>query len=120
MRLLRIPPIAALAAAALAVGAPAAGAAGPTPFGGFGTIPIGGLQSPGPGVGTAACGPAVGTDLQGRTGGSDISVCGSGLTFIAPDVGPISSVIGPTIITAAFVGNTTVTSAGNVAVGIGP
>jgi hypothetical protein len=121
MRLLRISPIAALgAAAALAVGAPAAGAAGLTPFGGVGTTPIGGLQSPGAGVGTTACGAGVGADLQGRTGGNDISVCGSGLTFIAPAVGPVSSVIGPTIITAAYVGNTTVTSAGNVAVGIGP
>jgi hypothetical protein len=80
-------------------------------------------SGPGPAVGggvaTAGCGPAVGADLQGRTGGSDITVCGSGPTFIAPDVGPIATVIGPTIITPAFVGNTVIVSAGNVALGVG-
>jgi hypothetical protein len=121
MRLLRIPPIAALAAAAtLAVGAPPAGAIGPTPVGGFGAIPIGGTQSPSGGVSTTGCGTAVGSELQGRGGGNDVAVCGAGLTFVAPSVGPINAVVGPTIITPAFVGNTIVVSAGNVAVGVGP
>jgi hypothetical protein len=122
MTLLRIPPIAALgAAAALAIGVPAAGAQIPAPVAGLGTTPVGTLGGPavGGGVATAGCGPAVGADLQGRTGGSDITVCGSGPTFIAPDVGPIATVIGPTIITPAFVGNTVIVSAGNVALGVG-
>jgi hypothetical protein len=121
MTLLRIPPIAALgAAAALAIGAPAAGAQIPTAVAGLGTTPLGSLgPAVGGGVAASGCGGATGADLQGRTGGNGITVCGSGLTFIAPSVGPISTVIGPTIITPAFVGNTVIVSAGNVALGVG-
>jgi hypothetical protein len=129
MRLLRIPPIAALgAAAALAVGAPAAGATVPIPFGGVGTIPIGGLsagsgfgpQSTGAGTGTSGCGSSAGTQLLGRTGGQNATICDAGLVFVGPAVGQVSSVIGPTIISPAVVGNSFIVSAGSVAVGVGP
>jgi hypothetical protein len=128
MRLLRIPPIAVLgAAAALAVGAPAAGASVPIPFGGFGTTSGGlsagsgfGPQSTGAGTGTSGCGPSVGSELLGRTGGQDATICGAGLVFVGPAVGQVSSVIGPTIISPAVVGNSIIVSGGSVAVGVGP
>jgi hypothetical protein len=128
MRLLRIPPIAVLGAAvALAVGAPAAGATVPIPFGG--SIPIGGQESVGSGVGpqstgagtgASGCGPSVGSELLGRTGGQDATICSAGLVFVGPAVGAVSSVIGPTIISPAVVGNSIIVSAGSVAVGVGP
>jgi hypothetical protein len=44
-------------------------------------------------------------------------VCtGSGLTFIGPSIGQISSIVGPTIITPGPVGNV-VLAAGNASVG---
>ena len=127
MRLLRIPPIAALgAAAALAVGAPAAGASAPIPLGGFGSS--GGLsagsgfgpQSTGAGTATSGCGPAAGSQLLGRTGGQNATICNAGLVFVGPAVGQVSTVIGPTIISPAVVGNGIIVSAGSVAVGVGP
>ena len=127
MRLLRIPSIAALgAAAALAVGVPAAGASVPIPFGGFGTgggVSTGtgfGPQSTGAGTGTSGCGSSAGTQLLGRTGGQNATICDAGLVFVGPAVGQVSSVIGPTIISPAVVGNSFIVSAGSVAVGVGP
>jgi hypothetical protein len=129
MRLLRIPPIAVLgAAAALAVGAPAAGATVPIPFGGFGSTPVGGqsigsgvgAQSTGAGTGTSGCGPGIGSQLVGRTGGQEATICNAGLVFVGPAVGQVSSVIGPTIISPAVVGNSFIVSGGSVAVGVGP
>jgi hypothetical protein len=116
--LLRTPVVAALAAtAALAVGAPAAGAI-TTPIDPF-SIPtafagIGGLPAPA-NVLAGPCGAST-IEGQGRTGGSDAQVClGAGLSFIGP-TSSISTVVGPTIITPAFVG-TSIVSGGNVAIG---
>jgi hypothetical protein len=116
---LRTPLIAALAAtAALAVGAPAAGAITspigpfsiPTAFAGFGGTPIGAVSIP-----AGACGTSS-VEGQGRTGGTATQACvGAGLSFVGPSTS-ISSVVGPTIITPAFVG-TSIVAGGNVAIG---
>jgi hypothetical protein len=116
---LRTPLPAALAAtAALAVGAPAAGASTtpidlfsmPTAFAGFQGTPIGALSIPAGACGTSSI------QGQGRTGGLETKACvGAGLSFIGPSTS-ISTVIGPTIITPAFVG-TSIVAGGNVAIG---
>jgi hypothetical protein len=123
MTLLRTPLVAVLAATAmLAVGAPAAGAATastypfsmPTAFAGFQGTPIGGLSIPA-NLSAGACGAST-LEGQGRTGGSTDQVCiGAGLSFIGPS-SSVSTVVGPTIITPAFVG-TSIVSGGNVAIG---
>jgi hypothetical protein len=109
--------VAVLAAmSALAVGVPAAGAS-TTPTASF-TTPFVGWPtgSEGPGAGVAGpCGSATGSEVQGRPGGTENLVCGTGLIFIAPAVGQIDSVVGPTIISPAVVGASIVTG-NNVAV----
>ena len=114
--------LAALAAVTMLAGVvPAARAQGPIPIGGGG-LPIGGGGGGGFPIGggggdistnaTAPCGSTNGNDGQGRPGGVTNIVCqGTGLTFVAPAVGQIASVIGPTII-GGVVGNAQV-SAGN-------
>ena len=100
-------------AAVLGAGAPAATAITPI----FQGIPFGGV--PGDFLGGAAsiagpCGTSVGQVDQGGTAGTITSVCaGTGLTFVAPQIGQIASVIGPTIISPAIVGNSIVVAAGN-------
>jgi hypothetical protein len=104
--------------AALVVSAPAAGASTwsvPSwlqgSLAGGVTLPVGG----GP-VSAGACTTAT-QEGQGRTGGTATDVCsGAGLVFIGPSIGQIATVIGPTIMSPAFVGQSIV-SAGNVAVG---
>jgi hypothetical protein len=122
MMLLRMPLVAVLAATAvLAVGAPAAGASTsstdfsiPTVFPGFQGTPIGGLSIP-VSLPVGACGTST-VEFQGRTGGSTTQACvGAGLSFVGPS-SSVSSVVGPTIITPAFVG-TSIVSGGNVAIG---
>jgi hypothetical protein len=116
--------VAAIAAtAALAVGAPAAGASTapayhfsmPAAFAQYQARQAA-LSIP-TGIPAGACTTITGNEGQGRTGGNDNQVClGAGLSFIGPSTGQIATVIGPTIISPAFVGNVIV-SAGNVAVG---
>ena len=118
---LRTSLVASLAAtAALSVGAPAAGASVapaspfslPTAFSGagIGAVPAA-VDFP---AGVCA---TVSTEGQGRTGGNANQACTSagGLSFIGPSTA-ISNVIGPTIITPAFVG-TSIVAGGNVAIG---
>jgi hypothetical protein len=89
--------------AALGIGAPAAGASTLPVF----TIPTGPGQAVGP------CGHATNGVGVGNVGQTEAQVClGSGLAFVAPAIGQIASVIGPTIIGPAVVG-TTIVSAGN-------
>jgi hypothetical protein len=67
-------------------------------------------------VGTGPC-AAVSTEGQGPTGENPTQICvGSGLVLVAPAVGQIASVIGPTIIGPAVIG-TLVSSAGSSTVG---
>ena len=111
MMRIRTPLVATLAAAAaVAVGAPSAAASIADPIG---------AAAPGflvPGVGDAGlCGSATTGVGTGRTGGTTTQVCtAGGLVFVAPSTG-VSSVVGPTIITPAFVG-TAITAGGNVSV----
>jgi hypothetical protein len=106
------------AVAALAVGAQPAAASATTP------VPVPGLLGGGlPALGTGAfghgpfggpCGTAV-VQGQGATAGTESKICvGAGLVFVAPAIGQIATVIGPTIIGPAAVGSV-VTSAGAVA-----
>jgi hypothetical protein len=123
MMLLRIPVIAALSAStALAIGAPAAGASTaptgpfsvPSAFAGFQWPSLGALSVP-VSLPAGACVTST-NEGQGRTGGNANQSCvGAGLSFIGPS-SSISTVIGPTIITASFVG-TSIVAGGNVGVG---
>ena len=62
-------------------------------------------------------GPCATGDSVGASGGTANSVCqGSGLSFIAPSVGQVATVIGPTVIGPATIGSEIV-SAGNVGAG---
>ncbi|MEA2293292.1 MAG: hypothetical protein QOE86_931 [Solirubrobacteraceae bacterium] len=109
---LRRPLTALLAAtAALAAGAPAASASAAPAFAGFQTMPIGAGSFPGS-FPAGACSSSS-ADGQGPTGGVEIHACG--LTFIGP-ITQVTTVMGPTIIAASFVGSSIV-SGGNVAVG---
>jgi hypothetical protein len=73
-----------------------------------------------PGVGGAlggGCGSATAGQGTGRTGGTTTQTCtGAGLVFVGPS-SSVSTVVGPTIITPAFVG-TSITAGGNVAIGL--
>jgi hypothetical protein len=104
-------------AAVLGAGAPAATAITPI----FGGIPFGGVPGDFLGGATAlsgACGTSAGQLDQGGTAGTITSVCaGTGLTFIGPQIGQIASVIGPTVISPAVVGNSIVVAAGNAKAG---
>jgi hypothetical protein len=104
----RMPLLAALAAAAALIGA--APAAGQTPWP-TAVPPVGGVPFGGPGINN--------TSIPGPCGtSSSAGACvGAGLSFIGPSVGQIASVIGPTIISPAVVGNNIAVSAGDAAVG---
>jgi hypothetical protein len=125
MALLRTPLIAVLAViAVLAAGAPAAGASIfpasnlsiPNSVAGLPGTPVGAVPV---GVGTFPTGGGcvdAGINGQGRVGGQTNQSCvGAGLSFIGPS-SSVSTVIGPTIITPAFVG-TSIVAGGNVAIG---
>jgi hypothetical protein len=117
----------------LAVGAPAAGATVGLPAqaglgqysalgpysglgGSSGLWPSGGSAAGVAPVGTGPC-ASISTERQGPTGENPVQICvGSGLVFVAPAVGQIASVVGPTIIGPAVIG-TLVNSAGSAGVG---
>ena len=98
---------------ALAVGAPAASAS-------LSTVPALGVPNGGAAGSVGPAGPCADVTPhsgQGATAGTNAQVClGSGLSFVAPQIGQIATVIGPTIIGPAVVG-TLIVSAGN---GSGP
>jgi hypothetical protein len=102
----------ALACALVVVAGVAAGAPAASAQGIFGGVPgdfLGGATAL-----SGACGTSTGQHDQGATGGTATAVCaGTGLTYIAPQIGQIATVIGPTIISPAVGGNSTVVSAGN-------
>ena len=114
MLMRRTPLAAALATAALAVGAPAAGATTWPAFSAVSSIPTGGLSLPANAAGPCA---TISNEPQGSIGGTEASVCqGSGLSFVGPAVGQVATVMGPTIISPGFAGTVIVTG-GNVAIG---
>jgi PAB1-binding protein PBP1 len=116
-----MPLVAALATAGLAVGASAA-VAGSTPTAYFSPTTLAALPGTSSGaLSVPAVLPAGGCvtssiEGQGRTGGTASQSCvGAGLSFIGPS-SQVSTLIGPTIITAGFAG-TSIVAAGNVAIG---
>jgi hypothetical protein len=92
----------------LAIGGPLAGAT---------AAPAAAAAVPGsPGFNPALC-SSTPVQGQGTVAGTEIKICqGSGLVFVAPSVGQVASVIGPTIIGPAVLGASGV-AAGNAAVG---
>ncbi|MDQ1490987.1 MAG: hypothetical protein QOJ23_3501 [Actinomycetota bacterium] len=71
-------------------------------------VPVAGASA------SLANGPCATGDSAGTVGGTNNSVCqGSGLSFIAPSVGEVSTVIGPTVIGPATIGNA-ISSGGSV------
>jgi hypothetical protein len=93
-------------AASANVGFPLSAGLGPSGVSGANVAP----------VGTGPC-ASVSTERQGPTGENPTQICqGGGLVFVAPAIGQIASVIGPTIIGPAFVG-TSVVSAGSAGLG---
>jgi hypothetical protein len=89
-----------LATGAVALAAPVSGASAQVPAFGLpvpGTSAIGGNQ-----IGTAGC---VGTNrpsFGGNNGSTSAQTCAALLSFTGPQIGQISSVIGPTIIGSPF------------------
>jgi hypothetical protein len=85
-------PAAAVATVALALAGPVSGASAQFPLSPGGTA-IGGNQ-----IGTAGC---VGTNrpsFGGNVGSTSAQTCGTILAFTGPQIGQISSVVGPTLI----------------------
>jgi hypothetical protein len=106
-----------LAVGALALAGPVAGAGAttlptlPTAFP-IPTLPLAGNAIGGNQIGSAGC---VGTNrpsVGGNNGSTSAQTCGAVLSFSGPQIGQISSVIGPTIIGSP--GTDVVTSAGPV------
>jgi hypothetical protein len=89
-------PAAAVATVALALAGPVSGASAQLP-GGFPLSP-GGAAIGGNQIGTAGC---VGTNrpsFGGNAGSTSAQTCGAVLAFTGPQIGQISSVVGPTLI----------------------
>lgn len=105
MLMRRTPLAAALAIAALAVGAPAAGAITWPTFAGL--PPISPVDRSLPGNAAGPCG----------TVSNEASVSqGAGLAFVGASVGRVTTIMGPTIMSPGFVG-TVIQTTGNVAIG---
>ena len=85
-----------------ALAAPVSGASAQIPPIGFPFPPVGGTAIGGNQIGTAGC---VGTNrpsLGGNNGSTSSQSCGTLLAFSGPQIGQISSVIGPTIIGSPY------------------
>lgn len=96
-----------VATGAVALAAPVSGASAQIPVGGL----PGGVGAAFGGIGTAGC---VGTNrpsFGGNNGSTSATSCGAALVFNGPQIGQISSVVGPTIIGSPFT---------NVTVSAGP
>jgi hypothetical protein len=95
----------AVATGAVALAAPVSGAsaqAGGGGFGGFGFPLTGFIGVGGNQIGSAGC---VGTNrpsFGGNNGSTSSQSCGALLSFSGPQIGQISSVIGPTVIGSPF------------------
>ena len=85
------------------------------PQGAAAQLPLPGVDN---GLGASPCGTGVAAGMGSPT---SPAVCAGGLSFVGPTTGQIASVIGPTIISPAVVGNTIVIASGaNVAASTGP
>ena len=88
----------AIAIVATAVAAPVSGASAQVAPIGVPIPPVGGTAIGGNQIGTAGC---VGTNrpsLGGNNGSTSAQTCGAVVAFTGPQIGQISSVVGPTII----------------------
>jgi hypothetical protein len=96
---------------ALALAAPVSGASAEiVPPVGFPILPTGGAAIGGNQIGSAGC---VGTNrpsFGGNAGSTSAQTCGALLSFTGPQIGQISSVIGPTMIGSP--GSVVIVSAG--------
>jgi hypothetical protein len=100
--------LASLAVTGVLVALPQAAGADPLP--GW-TLPGGavGVGVPSNGLGASPCGTGV---AGGQGSPAAPAVCAAGLSFVGPTTGQIASVVGPTIISPAVIGNTIVVNAG--------
>jgi hypothetical protein len=89
---------------ALTAGVPAASAA-------TASLPDWAATPGGAGSNVASCNPPTSGIGQAPTGSTTALTClGTGLNFVAPAIGQVAAVIGPTIIGPAVVGNLAVTA----------
>jgi hypothetical protein len=91
-----------VATGAVAPAVPVSGASAQIPPTGLPLAPLGGTAIGGTQIGSAGC---VGTNrpsLGGNNGSTSAHTCGAVLSFQGPQIGQISSVIGPTIIGSPF------------------
>ena len=109
MRAPRKAVVAALAAGAVAALPQPAGAE----WGGGGV----GVGVPSNGLGASPCGTGV---AGGQGSPAAPAVCAGGLSFVGPTIGQISSIVGPTIISPAVVGNNIISASGANVVAPGP
>jgi hypothetical protein len=87
-----------VATGAVALAAPVSGASAQIPLLGVPFAPLAGAAVGGNQIGTAGC---VGTNrpsVGGNTGSTSAQTCGAVLSFQGPQIGQISSVVGPTVI----------------------
>jgi hypothetical protein len=102
----------AAATGAVALAAPVAGASAQIWPSGFSFPPIGGTALGGNQIGSAGCVGTTRPSLGGNNGSSSAQTCGALLSFTGPQIGQISSVIGPTMIGSP--GSIVTVSAGSV------
>jgi hypothetical protein len=81
---------------ALALAAPVSGASAQIPF--DLPLPTPGSTIGGAQIGTAGCVGTIRPSVGGNTGSTSAENCGALLSFTGPQIGQISSVIGPTVI----------------------
>jgi hypothetical protein len=77
----------------VALAAPVSGASAQIPPVGLPVPPLGGSQ-----IGTAGCVGTIRPSFGGSNGSTSAQSCGAVLSFNGPQIGQISSVMGPTII----------------------
>jgi hypothetical protein len=89
-----------VAMGALALAGPVSGAGAQLPISGVPfSAPGGGGTAIGPtDIGSAGCVGTIRPSVGGSTGSTSAQTCGAVLSFTGPQIGQISSVIGPTII----------------------
>jgi hypothetical protein len=87
-----------IAIGAAAVVTPVSGASAQVAPIGYPGPPVGGVAIGGNEIGSAGCVGTTRPSLGGNNGSTSAQTCGAALAFTGPQIGQISSVIGPTII----------------------
>jgi hypothetical protein len=91
-----------VATGAVALAAPISGASAQIPPVGLPIAPLGGPVIGGTQIGTAGCVGTIRPSFGGSAGSTSAQTCGAVLSFTGPQIGQISSVMGPTIIGSPF------------------